>query len=199
MEGSSRHDAHRAFAERLREAYPSAVARARRVMPSRLRPVVDPEDLVQSACVLACEREDRLRHWDRDALERWLRWTVVNLILNAHRREARRAPSFPSACAEGTGKDFLESIASRRPTPADRDAARYLRHRVFDAMRGLERTERALVLLVCLRGISAGDAARRLGIEETSVVYRRLRRALDRLARRLDAAEKGDSWAFRRA
>ena len=126
------------------------------------------EDLVQDVFVQAHRHRDHVLGLERP--DAWLRRVLVNRARSRWRRlvvEARH-------------------VSGRRET--DVLAMSESAHELWDAVRSLPPRQRAVVALVFLEDRTVTDAARVLGCaEETARTH--LRRALDRLAKKLKAGE----------
>jgi RNA polymerase sigma factor (sigma-70 family) len=121
----------------------ASLAHLRRFLRARVPPGcrTDPDDLAQEAFLRAFARLPHLRFRSRGEVLAYLRRTATNLLLDEHRRAARRPPS--------TTLD--EEMAVRQATPLDRVLARERRRRVSRQLLTL-RPEMRRAILLRLRG-----------------------------------------------
>lgn len=127
---------------------------------------VDPEDVVQET-LLAIHTK---RHtWQTDAaVLPWVNAIARHKLVDAFRRRGRRL--------EVDIDDFVEVLAEDRDElPSERDVGR--------ALDGLAPGQRAVVAAISVEGHSIGQAARKLGMNETAVRVA-LHRGLKAIARR---------------
>jgi RNA polymerase sigma-70 factor (ECF subfamily) len=130
------------------------------------------EDIAAETFVVAFAQRDRFNP-ERGALRPWLFGIATNLIARHRRREARhyqalgRLPQPPSA--DGHEERVVAAVAARR-----------LRPQLLQALTGLSRGERDVVLLVALGQLSHDEVAQALGISP-GTVGSRLSRARNRL------------------
>jgi len=133
----------------------------------------DGDDLVQEVCIKALERG---RQWDpARPLHPWLLGMMHNLHVDRFRAVARRDRALREM-AEGGG---LAEVV-----PANAEARLNLR-RVGDAMESLSEERRALLLLVCVEGLTYREAAEALDLP-IGTVMSRLSRARAALLEALD-------------
>jgi RNA polymerase sigma-70 factor (ECF subfamily) len=142
------------------------------------------DDLVQSACARALGRQDQYREGTR--LDSWM-FRIIQTIWIDDRRSARVRRE------EAMDPADLEPLAAG-------DAALELEHRL--ALAGVRRhvarlppEQRAVLLLVCVEGLSYKAAAETLGIP-VGTVMSRLSRARLALARMLGSGSSGEGGAL---
>ena len=143
----------------LREALIPTLPRLRRFTISLTRSVPRGEDLMQSTCQRALEREDS---WDRaKPLEPWLYTIARNLWISEIRKDGTRRGQGVVDAAES---DELQDPA----TPEDRTYGNQLMRLVH----GLPEGQASVLLLVSVEGRSYQEAADILGIPAGTVMSR---------------------------
>jgi RNA polymerase sigma-70 factor (ECF subfamily) len=137
------------------------------------------DDLVQSACERALRAPERFTPGTR--LDSWMFRIVQNIWIDQRRAAGRAGPttSDPDTLAALVGDD------GRRVTEANLTL-----ERVAAAMQGLSDEQRAVLVAVCVEGLSYAEAAELLGVPAGTVMSR-LFRARRGLAARLGLAESG--------
>jgi RNA polymerase sigma-70 factor (ECF subfamily) len=177
-----------AAAEIVRRSTGRLIGLARAWLGARARPLVDPEDVVQSVYrSFFTRRRDgqfRLETWD----DLWSLLMVITRRKCANRveflRARRRDAAREIATATPTGDlDRLGETADSNPTP---DEAAMLAETVSELMRGLDRDDREAVELL-LQGYTIPEISERLGHAERTL--RRLRNRMEDRLRRLTAAD----------
>ncbi|MEQ9813304.1 MAG: RNA polymerase sigma factor [Azospirillaceae bacterium] len=165
---------------RLRECLPVLRRYARNLTGNE----ADGDDLVQEVCIRALERG---RQWNASRpLHPWLLGMMHNLHVDRFRAAARQDRVLRQMTAEG----------GAGAVPATAEARLNLR-RVGEAMESLSEERRALLLLVCVEGLTYREAAEALDLP-IGTVMSRLSRARTALLEALDApggrlfAETGD-------
>jgi RNA polymerase sigma-70 factor (ECF subfamily) len=137
------------------------------------------DDLVQSACERALRAPERFTPGTR--LDSWMFRIVQNIWIDQRRAAGRAGPttSDPDMLAALVGDD------GRRVTEANLTL-----ERVAAAMQGLSDDQRAVLVAVCVEGLSYAEAAELMGVPAGTVMSR-LFRARRGLAARLGLAESG--------
>jgi RNA polymerase sigma-70 factor (ECF subfamily) len=147
-------------------------------MPAELRPRERESDVLQLACVQALERAAGLEFQGDSALANWLFGAVdfaVRDLLKRHRaicRDQAREVSDPDA--------LLLTCYARICTPSSVLAAREEIERIEAAMDQLSPSQRDVVVLSCVVGLSHGEIAAQTGLSADSV-RTHLHRGLARL------------------
>jgi RNA polymerase sigma-70 factor (ECF subfamily) len=161
--------------DRRRAAAAPALARLlprlRRFGERLTRSTTEAEDLVQAACLRALARLDQLEAVAR--LDAWMYRIMRNLWTDECRAARRRAQESLDAWAE-VATDEGERGIERRLALAE----------IREAVRALPEEQRAVLVLVCVDGLSYKQAASRLEIPVTTVTNR-LHRARQTLHQRL--------------
>ena len=138
------------------------------------------DDIVQEAWLAAIERPPEAV----DSLRAWLARVVRHLALNVRRGEARRARR-ELECARRESTPGTAEIASRLAVQKD----------LATAVAALTETHREVVYLRFFEDLPPRAIAARLGIP-VETVRSRVRRALERLRRDLDAMHRGNRRAW---
>jgi RNA polymerase sigma-70 factor (ECF subfamily) len=138
------------------------------------------DDAVQEAWLRAIERPPR----DPAAARGWLASVVRNVARNERRGSARRR-----------AREQAQASAESVPSTADVLAREATRKTVLDAVLALSEPYRGTVLLRFYEGLAPAAIARRAGLP-AATVRTRLKRALEQLRARLDAAHGGDRRAW---
>jgi RNA polymerase sigma-70 factor, ECF subfamily len=122
----------------------------------------DAEDLVQQACVRALERARQLQP-DTSPLS-WMFAIVHSIWLNELR--ARNVRAF--SVIEGEG-DFLEIVADPQACTPEQNV---MNGQIVSAVQRLPETQRVVMLLVAVEGLSYREAADTLGVPIGTVMSR---------------------------
>jgi RNA polymerase sigma-70 factor (ECF subfamily) len=160
--------------EDLRSALAAVLPKLRRFGIAITGSAAEADELVQDACARALQHAGQLR--DRGRLDAWLYGIMRNLWIDERRARARRRHDALEAAEEVAGEDGV-AVAEGRITLA------LVRHR----LQQLPAEQRAVLMLVCVDGLSYREAAEVLGVAIGTVMSRlsRGRRALaERLAER---------------
>jgi len=144
----------------------------RRRLPSFLRRIIDPEDILQEACINAAKARYMAGIEDPSGIEAWFRKIILNTILNTWRfyRRGKRVSSYKpienskpvgliACCGARPGEPIAlsptgEEILSRKEEVS----------RILAAMRELPRNQALLLRYVYERQIPIQQAAMRMGI-----------------------------------
>lgn len=128
------------------------------------------EDVAQDAML---HMIDRLQKWDeRQAFRSWRNAVVLNLCRDRRRRAVRQRDAEQRALQEGL------HIGAASPAPDQAMRQVELRAMLERTLSGLPEREREAFVLRDLEGVATADAARAMGVAESSV------RSLTTLARR---------------
>ncbi|PWS38188.1 RNA polymerase subunit sigma-70 [Falsiroseomonas bella] len=142
------------------------------------------DDLVQAACERALRMPERFTPGTR--LDSWMFRIMQNIWIDQRRAQARRGPATgePDAIAALVGAD------GRRETEATLTL-----ERVWAAMDALPEEQRAVLVAVCVEGLSYAETAELLEIPVGTVMSRlfRARRALGAALGLASAAYTGGS------
>src|SRR5262249_47470443 len=170
-------DRHRSYLRRLVEL---------RLDP-RLRPRVDPSDVVQDAQLEAVRRLDGYLKQAPMPFRLWLRQIAYDRLLMVRRRHveaARRSVARDRGLPEGSSLLFAQRLLSAGPTPSEQLSRRELARRVRQALDRLAEADREVVLLRNFEGLTNQEVAEVLQITPASA-SQRYGRALLRLRKHL--------------
>jgi RNA polymerase sigma-70 factor (ECF subfamily) len=188
------------MADRVREGDRSALAalfdayreRLHRMvdlrLDSRLRPRLDPADVVQDAFLDASRRLDDYRRDPKLSPFLWLRLIVGERLTNVHRhhlgtrmRDAGREVSlFHDALPQASSAALASMLLGKQtsPTQAAQRAERLLK--VQEALNSLDQVDREILSLRHFEQLNRAEAAQALGITEEAGAKRYIR-ALKRI------------------
>jgi RNA polymerase sigma-70 factor (ECF subfamily) len=177
--------------------------RLRHMVAVRLDPRVaarlDPSDVVQEALLEAARKlPDYLREQPVPFYP-WLRRLAWERLLKLHQRHlarkrsaARDEPMAP-ALPDRSALELVQRLVASGTSPSGRVVREETRDRVRAALRALAETDREVLVLRYLEGMTTAEVAAVLGLSESAVKMRH-HRALDRLCRVLgDDSEGGQS------
>ena len=147
----------------------------------------DAEDAMQEALIKTYRYTSSIR--EPEAFRPWLHRTVKNACLMSRRRRVNQPKRLESIDAVRAGDDAA-SIDPPDPgrNPEQLTANSRLRGRLQDALRTLPASQRAVVVLREMQGLSTREVADAMGISEANVKTR-LSRARKALQSALEAAE----------
>lgn len=147
----------------------------------------DAEDAMQEALIKTYRYTSSIR--EPEAFRPWLHRTVKNACLMSRRRRVNQPKRLESIDPARAGDDSA-SIDPPDPgrNPEQLTANSRLRGRLQDAMRTLPASQRAVVVLREMQGLSTREVADAMGISEANVKTR-LSRARKALQSALEAAE----------
>jgi RNA polymerase sigma-70 factor (ECF subfamily) len=152
-------------------------------MDPRLRQRVDPSDLVQEAHLEAVRRLDQYTRRRPMPFRIWLRRIAYERLLMMRRRHVeagRRAVGRELAIPDNTSMQLAQHVLAGGPTPSQAMVRDELVVRVREAMQRLAETDREVLIMRNLEGLSTREVADSLGIEPAAV-SKRYGRALLRL------------------
>lgn len=141
-------------------------------------------DIVQSICREVLTHADRFQHPSEGAFRRWLFTTALRKLSN-RRDHLLRERRDVARTAQGSEADaaLLDAYA-QISTPSRHAAMREELERFEGAMGKLSESDRALIVLARIVGLSRVELAEEMGVTP-DVVRTRLHRALTRLAAEL--------------
>ena len=164
-----------AFGELFEGHRPYLVQFVELCLDPRLRPRVDPSDVVQEAQLEAVRRL-------RDYLDRpgmpfrlWLRHLAHDRLLKLRRHHlatARRARSREVALPDRSSLALAQQLLARGPTAGEQLDQRELAQRVRQALAQLAESDREVLLLRNFEGLSYQEIAYILGIEPAAARQR---------------------------
>ncbi|NUP97415.1 MAG: sigma-70 family RNA polymerase sigma factor [Planctomycetaceae bacterium] len=182
IERASRGDV-RAAEELLERHLPDLRRYVRRRVSPALLAHESTSDLVQSVCREVLQDLAHFRPQDEASFRAWLCQSALRKILDrqrfhaAEKRDrAREAGAF--------SRDELSALAASFPSPSGDAMRQEELERLERALGELDESDRRLVLLIHLEGLSHAQAAERLGTTEVNS-RKQLSRALARLSRLL--------------
>jgi RNA polymerase sigma-70 factor (ECF subfamily) len=163
----------------LRQALIAVLPRLRRFGLALTGSASDADDLVQNTCERALRHADQLREPAR--LDAWLYGIMRNLWFDEMRHRKVRRHDDIDAASHVIGEDGQATADGRITLEA-------VRH----SMSKLQTDHRAVLMLVCVDGLSYKEAAEVLGVP-VGTIMSRLSRARQELHERLSRPAKPDS------
>ncbi len=153
----------------------------------RLRPRVDPSDVVQEALADAAEKLSDYARRRPLPFYPWLRQIAWDRLIDLHRRHitaskrsVKREDPDVLRLPDESAAQLAAQLASFGSSPSERVLREELRQRVRQALERLATGDREVLVLRHLEQLSSADAAAILGIGEAAFKSRHLR-ALQRL------------------
>jgi RNA polymerase sigma-70 factor (ECF subfamily) len=149
----------------------------------KLRPRVDPSDLVQEAHLEAVRRLSDYLNQPGMPFRLWLRQIAHDRLLKArrfHLGTARRSLGREVPMPEGSGGQLAERLFAAGSSPSQRLRRRELEQRLQEAFAQLPEADREIVLLRTIEGLSYQEVGYLLAIEPAAA-RKRHGRALVRL------------------
>ena len=156
----------------------------------KLRPRVDPSDVLQEAQMEAARRLKSYLEGPPMPFRLWLRQIALDRILNLHRRHvttARRAVGREQPLPEQSSRVLAEQLLAAGSTPSQRLGRRELARRLHQALAQISEGDREILLLRNFEGLSNQEVGLLLGIEAAAASQRH-GRALLRLHKVLVAS-----------
>jgi RNA polymerase sigma-70 factor (ECF subfamily) len=158
----------------------------------RLRPRVDPSDVVQEVLADASRKMDRYLRDRPLPFYPWLRelaWEQLAISYRRHLRAKKRSVRLEEPGFLDLPEDSAAELASRLvdtgSSPSQRLLREEVRQRMQEALLRLREPDREVLVLRHLERLSVAETAEALGISPGAVKVRHLR-ALDRLRSLLD-------------
>lgn len=162
--------------EALRQALLDSLPSLRRYARNLTGTLVDGDDLTQEVCAKALERAEQ---WDQTRpIRPWLFGMMHNHHVDQRRGDRRRQNYLRLVAADATA----DTMAGAEPHRGD---GRLALRQVADAMAAMSQEHRALLLLVCVEGLSYREAGEALDLP-IGTVMSRLSRARRTLADAID-------------
>jgi RNA polymerase sigma-70 factor (ECF subfamily) len=149
----------------------------------KLRPRVDPSDLVQEAHLEAVRRLSDYLQETGMPFRLWLRQIAHDRLLKARRYHlgtARRSLQLEMPLPDGSGGLLAQQLFATGSSPSQRLGRRELEERLQEALAQLPQTDREIVLLRTIEGLSYQEVGYLLTIEPAAA-RKRHGRALVRL------------------
>jgi RNA polymerase sigma-70 factor (ECF subfamily) len=144
-------------------------------LDSRLRPRVDPSDVVQEAQMEAARRLNGYLEGPPMPFRLWLRQIAQDRLLNLHRRHvatARRAVGREQPLPEQSSAALAEQLLTSGSTPSQQLSRRELARRLRQAMAELSEDDREILLLRNFEGLSNQEVGHLLGIDPAAASQR---------------------------
>jgi RNA polymerase sigma-70 factor (ECF subfamily) len=141
----------------------------------KLRPRVDPSDVVQEAQMEAARRLEGYLDGPPVPFRLWLRQIAQDRLLNLHRRHvatARRAVGREQSLPEQSSAELAEQLRAAGSTPSQRLGRRELARRLRQAMAQLSEGDREILLLRNFEGLSNQEVGLLLGIDAAAASQR---------------------------
>src|SRR5262245_43044108 len=141
----------------------------------KLRPRVDPSDVVQEAQLEAARRLKGYLEGPPMPFRLWLRQIAQDRLLNLHRRHvatARRAVGREQPLPEQSSAALAEQLLASGSTPSQRLGRRELARRLRQALAQLSEGDREILLLRNFEGLSNQEAGVLLGIDAAAASQR---------------------------
>jgi RNA polymerase sigma-70 factor (ECF subfamily) len=168
-------------APELNALYREHAAQVERWVMRLAGPGVDAEDVVQEVFLVV---QRRLSEWRAEAkVTTWL-YRITERVVHRQRRKQRM-----SRWLRGLAGDFTEQIPSERLTPVDELERKHAARTVYSALEGLERKQRAIVVLFEIDGLSGDEIAALTGTK-LATVWVQLHRGRARFLKKLQEMEK---------
>jgi len=149
----------------------------------KLRPRVDPSDVVQEAHLEAFRRLDDFLETPTLPFKLWLRQITLDRLLMMRRRHvgaARRSLAREAALPDGSSCALARQLIAAGSTPSQQVSREELARRVREAVERLAEADREIILMRTFESLSFEEIARLLGVE-AAAARKRHGRALLRL------------------
>ena len=160
----------------------------------RLRRLLEVDDIVQDALLLAFARLDDFRETSEGSFRSWLAACVEREIVRQSRRAGARKRGDGKLVPMGDADSFVLGKAIRGtkdPSPSEMARASEEEERLEAAILSLPEKHRQLIVLRWICGMSHAEIARRVGYSEESASRTAVTRALHLLRRKLGEEEAG--------
>jgi RNA polymerase sigma-70 factor, ECF subfamily len=141
----------------------------------KLRPRVDPSDVVQEAQMEAARRLKGYLEGPPVRFRLWLRQIALDRLLNLHRRHvttARRAVGREQPLPERSSLLLAQLLLASGSTPSQQLSRRELAGRLRQAMALLSEGDREILLLRHFEGLSNQEVGHLLGIDPAAASQR---------------------------
>jgi RNA polymerase sigma-70 factor (ECF subfamily) len=141
----------------------------------RVRPRLDPSDVVQEAQLEAARRLKGYLEGPPMPFRLWLRQIAQDRLFNLHRRHvatARRAVGREQPLPEQSSADLAEQLLAAGSTPSQRLGRRELASGLRQALAQLSEGDREILLLRNFEGLSNQEVGFLLGIEPATASQR---------------------------
>ena len=152
-------------------------------LDSKLRPRVDPSDVVQETHIEAFRRLDDFLETPTLPFKLWLRQITLDRLLMMRRRHvgaARRSLAREAALPDGSSCVLARQLIAAGSTPSQQVGREELARRVREAVARLTETDREIILMRTFESLSFEEIARLIGVE-AAAARKRHGRALLRL------------------
>jgi RNA polymerase sigma-70 factor (ECF subfamily) len=149
----------------------------------KLRPRVDPSDIVQEAHLEAFRRLDDFLETPTLPFKLWLRQITLDRLLMMRRRHvgaARRSLAREAALPDGSSCALARQLIAAGSTPSQQVGREELARRVREAVARLAEADREIILMRTFESLSFEEIARLIGVE-AAAARKRHGRALLRL------------------
>ncbi len=156
----------------LIDSYPRLFARVGQKLPSEMRGVIGPEDIIQDTFAMAFKGIANFRPEGPDSFFRWLAAIADNRVIDAVRaRNAvkRGGGGPPTAQQRSSLAALVDLVAVNEWTPSRSVGGREAVAAVQVALAGLKPEYREALTVRYLEGKNAAEAAARLGRSEQAV------------------------------
>lgn len=157
-------------------------------LDERLRSRIDPVDVVQEAFLDAARRWSDYQRLAEVPLYVWLRFLTIQKLAELHRRHlrwqarsvAREVPLWPGQLPDASSALLAAQLLGRATTPSRAAIRAEGRRRLQSALESMEPADREIIVLRNFEQLSNLEAARILGLNNSTASMRYLR-ALQRL------------------
>jgi RNA polymerase sigma-70 factor, ECF subfamily len=149
----------------------------------KLRPRVDPSDVVQEAHLEAFRRLDDFLETPTLPFKLWLRQITLDRLLMMRRRHvgaARRSLAREAALPDGSSCALARQLIAAGSTPSQQVGREEMARRVREAVARLADADREVILMRTFESLSFEEIARLIGVE-AAAARKRHGRALLRL------------------
>ena len=178
---------------RLMERADGLHAYVKRRIPSRLRPVITPEDVLQEAWIAAFRTVSAFKAESPDAVDRWLativRSKLISAVRHAHRLRHGGGQGVGQSARDESGSylALFSHLTAAGRTPSSEEAARDAVRAVQIALDGLPADYQQAITLRHIEGRTHSEVATVMN-RTTGAVNSLLHRGLLKLRERLDSA-----------
>src|SRR5665213_414678 len=134
----------------------------------KLRPRVDPSDIVQEAHLEAFRRLDDFLETPTLPFKLWLRQITLDRLLMMRRRHvgaARRSLAREAALPDGSSCSLARQLIAAGSTPSQQVGREELARRVREAVALLAEADREIILMRTFESLSFEEIAHLIGVE----------------------------------